>query len=78
MAENEKVSTLSRKTKKMKKKRFVRPRRDSNQGLNCPLNSPNTFHNFSTTHILCEINFGESRSTKHADLTYLEALNLDF
>ena len=62
------------KLKKMKKKKFVRPLRR----LNCSLNSPNTFHNFSTTHILCEINFGESRSTKPADLTYLEALNLDF
>ena len=36
------------------------------------------FHNFSTTQILREINFEDSRSAKSANLTHLEALNSDF
>ena len=35
-------------------------------------------HDFSITYILCEINFGDSRSAKSAILTHLEALNFDF
>ena len=35
------------------------------------------FQNFSITHILREINFGESRSAKSAVLTHLEVLNFD-
>ena len=31
-------------------------------------------HDFSNTHILREINFGDSRSTKSSSLTFLEAL----
>ena len=33
------------------------------------------FHEFSIIQILREINFGDSRSTKAAILTHLEALN---
>ena len=36
------------------------------------------FHEFSITQILREINFGDSRSTKFAIKTLLEALNCDF
>ena len=36
------------------------------------------FRNFSTTQILREINFWNSRSAKAAFLTHLEALNWDF
>ena len=36
------------------------------------------FHDFTITQILCEINFGDSRSAKSAILTHLEALNFDF
>ena len=36
------------------------------------------FHNFSTTQILREINFEDSRIAKSAILTHLEALNFDF
>ena len=36
------------------------------------------FHDFSITHFLREIKFGDSRSTKSAILTSLEALNYDF
>ena len=35
------------------------------------------FHDFSITQIICEINFGDSTSTKCAILTLLEALNFD-
>ena len=35
------------------------------------------FHDFSITQILREINFGDSRSTKSANLTNWEVLNLD-
>ena len=35
------------------------------------------FQDFSVTQILREINLGDSRSTKSANLTYLEALNYD-
>ena len=35
------------------------------------------FHNFSISQILREINFGDSRSVKFANLTHLEALNLN-
>ena len=34
------------------------------------------FHDFSTTHILREINFGDCKSAKYAILTHLEALNI--
>ena len=34
--------------------------------------------NFSVTHILREINFGDSKSAKSAILSQLEALNFDF
>ena len=36
------------------------------------------FHNFSTTQILRELNFLDSRSAKYAILKHLEALNFDF
>ena len=36
------------------------------------------FHDFTITQILCEINFGDSRSAKSAILTHLKALNFDF
>ena len=36
------------------------------------------FHDFPITHILYEINFGDSKSAKSAILTHLEALNFDF
>ena len=36
------------------------------------------FLNFSITQILCEINFGQSRSAKSAILAHLKALNFDF
>ena len=36
------------------------------------------FHDFSLTQILREINFWDSRSTKSAILTHLEALYFDF
>ena len=35
------------------------------------------FHGFSATQILREINFEDSRSSKSAILTHLEAVNLD-
>ena len=35
------------------------------------------FLEFSITQILCEINFGDSRSAKSAVFTHLEALNFD-
>ena len=44
-------------------------------------NTDNTvwkFHEFSTTQILREINFGDSRSAKSAILIHREALNFDF
>ena len=40
--------------------------------------SVETCRNFSTTQILREINFGDSRSAEFAILTHLEALNFDF
>ena len=36
------------------------------------------FHDFSITQILCEIKIGESRVSKSAIFTHLEALNFDF
>ena len=36
------------------------------------------FQDFSATQILRETNFGKCRSSKHAILTVLEALNFDF
>ena len=36
------------------------------------------FHDFSSTQILREINFGDSRNTKSAILTHLEAQNFNF
>ena len=36
------------------------------------------FHDFSTTQILLEINFGDSRSAKSAIITHLKALDFDF
>ena len=36
------------------------------------------FHDFSITHILREINFGDSASTKSDISTHLETLNFDF
>ena len=36
------------------------------------------FHDFPITQILCEINFGISRSAKSAISTHVEALNFDF
>ena len=36
------------------------------------------FDNFPITHILCEINFGDSRSARYVILTRFEALNFDF
>ena len=36
------------------------------------------FANFSTTQILREINFGDSRSAKSAISAFLEVLNFDF
>ena len=41
------------------------------------LNTVWKFHVFSITQILCEINFGHSRSTKSTILTHLEVLNFD-
>ena len=35
-------------------------------------------HDFSITQILCEIKFGNSRSTKSAIFTHLEAMDFDF
>ena len=35
------------------------------------------FHNFSVTHISCEINFGDSKIKKSAILIHLAALNFD-
>ena len=35
-------------------------------------------HDFSSTQILCEISFGDSRRAKSAILPHLEALNFDF
>ena len=35
------------------------------------------FHNFSITQILCEIDYGDSRSAKSVILTQLEALDFD-
>ena len=37
-----------------------------------------TFHGFSITQILREINFGDSQSAKSAVLTHLEASNFDY
>ena len=36
------------------------------------------FHDFSSTQILREINFGDFRVSKSAIWTHLEALNFDF
>ena len=36
------------------------------------------FHDFSITYILCEINFGDSRSPKCVTLTHFDNLNFDF
>ena len=36
------------------------------------------FHDFSITHFLREINFGDATSAKSAILTHLEVLYLDF
>ena len=36
------------------------------------------FRNFSITQILCEIDYGDSRSAKSVISTHLEALNFDF
>ena len=36
------------------------------------------FHDFSITHILREINFGDSTRAKSAILTHLEVLNFAF
>ena len=36
------------------------------------------YHDFSITPDVQEINFEDSRSAKSANLTYLEAVNLDF
>ena len=45
---------------------------------NAPYDSVWKFHDFSMTHILPEVNVGDSRSAKCAILTHLEAFNFYF